>query len=97
MPMLSESHGVNTLVFGEDVTWLVSCGDGPRAATTDVGGAATVSLAPQGLADGIIRSKEDIGAFRAQLVDCLSGKVLRIDSATGNGVPSIHTGTIGNH
>ena len=46
------------------------------------------SYAPQALADGIIRPKEDVGAFRAQLVDSLNGKVLRIDPATGNGLPS---------
>src|SRR6266498_83315 len=54
--------------------------------TTDIGGAQTGSFAPQALADGIIRPKEDVGAFRAQLVDSLNGKVLRIDSATGNGL-----------
>ena len=31
---------------------------------------------------------ENVGAFRAQLVDSLSGKILRIDPATGNGLPS---------
>ena len=58
------------------------------AETTDTGGAQPGSYAPQALADGIIRPKEDVGAFRAQLVDSLNGKVLRIDPATGDGLPS---------
>src|SRR6185503_12801318 len=38
--------------------------------------------------DGIIRDKENIGALRSQLVDCLNGNVVRIDPATGDGLPS---------
>ena len=60
----------------------------PVAETRDSGGTVTGSYAPQALADGIIQPKEDVGAFRAQLVDCLSGKILRLDPATGNGEPS---------
>src|SRR5262249_26523084 len=85
IPIVSYSHGVGSLVFGEDGTLLVSTGDGGVASGVDTGGAG---YAAQALADGIIRSKEDVGAFRAQLVDCLNGKVLRLDPATGNGVPS---------
>src|SRR5690606_22741985 len=39
------------------------------------------------LADSIIRPEENVGALRSQLVNCLNGKVLRIDPATGDGVP----------
>src|SRR5262249_2133805 len=60
-------------------------GDG--AALTD-GGSASDSYYVQGLAEGILRPKENIGGFRSQLVDCLSGKILRIDPLTGNGIPS---------
>jgi len=88
IPICSDTHGVGSLVFGEDGTLLMSCGDGASWQTTDVGGAQTGSFAPQALADGILRPKEDVGAFRAQLVDSLNGKVLRIDPATGNGIPS---------
>src|SRR5206468_8916652 len=42
----------------------------------------------QALADGILKSFENVGAWRAQEVDSLSGKILRIDPNTGNGVPS---------
>jgi glucose/arabinose dehydrogenase/subtilisin-like proprotein convertase family protein len=87
-PILSYSHGVGSLVFGEDETLLVSCGDGATADAADQGGTVSGSYAPRGLSDGIIRAKENIGALRSQLVDCLNGKVVRIDPATGNGLPS---------
>ena len=88
IPILSNTHGVGSLVFGEDNTLLVSCGDGASANAVDLGGAVPASTAPQGLADGIIRPKEDVGAYRSQLIDCLNGKILRIDPATGDGLPS---------
>jgi len=86
-PILHQSHGVGSLVFGQDGTLLVTCGDGASYDTTDVGGTISGS-SNTGLADGIIKPKENVGAFRAQLVDSLAGKVLRLDPATGDGVPS---------
>lgn len=88
IPICAITHTVGSLVFGEDGTLLASCGDAASFSALDVGGAANGSYAPQALADGIIRPKENVGAYRSQLVDCLNGKVLRIDPATGNGVPS---------
>ena len=87
IPVLSNTHGTGTLMFATDGTLIVSCGDGASANAVDTGGAVSVSTAPQGLTDGIIRAKEDIGAYRAQLLDCFNGKILRLDPATGNGVP----------
>ncbi len=87
-PLCSDTHGVGSLVFGADDTLLVSCGDGASAGTEDEGGAAFGSFAPQAVADQILRPKENIGVFRSQLLDCLNGKVLRIDPVTGNGIPS---------
>jgi hypothetical protein len=86
-PILHQSHGVGSLVFGSDGTLLVSCGDGASYDVTDVGGDISGS-SNTGLADGIIRAKEDVGALRAQLVDSLAGKVLRLDAATGDGIAS---------
>lgn len=83
-PILSYTHGIGTLVFGQDGTLLASCGDGATADTVDQGGVVSGSYAPQGLADGIIRPKENIGGLRSQLLDCLNGKVVRLDPATGN-------------
>ncbi|NOS69040.1 MAG: PKD domain-containing protein [Verrucomicrobia bacterium] len=82
------SHGMGSLVFGKDGTLLASCGDGGSYATVDTGGAVGGSYYLQCLNEGIIRTKENVGAFRAQLVDCLNGKVLRLDPETGDGVQS---------
>src|SRR5262245_55870296 len=81
-PILSETHGIGSLLFGQDGTLLVSCGDGASPRGADIGGASDGSLGPQGLADGIIRPKEDVGGYRSQLLDSLSGKILRIDPNT---------------
>lgn len=87
-PITFESHGVGTLAFGTDGTLLVSCGESASYNGMDDGGGKGQSYSVQALADGILSAKEDVGAFRAQLVDSLGGKVLRIDPATGDGVAS---------
>jgi len=87
-PVCASTHTVGSLVFGDDGTLLISCGDTGSFSAADTGGAQNGSYGPQALADGIITAKENVGSYRAQLVDCLAGKVLRIDPATGNGVPS---------
>ncbi len=88
IPICSVTHGVGSLVFGEDDTLLISTGDGASATAGDQGGAVAGSYAPQALADGILRPKEDVGGLRSQLIDSLNGKILRVDPATGNGLPS---------
>ena len=89
IPILHLSHGVGTLLFGTDGTLLASVGDGASYASGngDLGSDADTYYG-QGLADGIIRSNENVGSFRAQMVTSLSGKVLRLDPDTGDGVPS---------
>ncbi len=88
IPICSGTHGVGSLEFGEDGTLLVSCGEGASPASVDLGGATAGSYAPQAVADGILKAKENVGMYRSQLIDCLNGKILRLDPATGNGVPS---------
>ena len=87
IPILATSHGVGSLVFGSDGTLMVSCGDGATANQVD-GGSTDGSYFQQARADNIISGPQNIGAFRAQQIDALSGKVLRLDPATGDGVPS---------
>ena len=87
IPILFKAHGVGSLVFGEDGTLLVSCGETGWPNWIDVG-SHHATYYEQALADGIIQEKEDVGVYRSQLVDCLGGKILRIDSETGNGIPS---------
>src|SRR4030095_7296859 len=82
IPILFDSHGVCTLNFGSDGTLLVSTGDGASYVGNDPGGTgcgACGSYAPEGLSLGIIRANEDVGAFRSQMLNCLSEKILRMD------------------
>jgi glucose/arabinose dehydrogenase len=87
IPLLYTSHGVGSLVFGTDGTLLASCGEGASYISKDMGSASETWYL-QALSEGIIQAKENVGAFRSQLVDSLSGKILRINPATGDGVPS---------
>lgn len=87
IPVCHQSHGVGSMVFGADGTLLVSCGDGASFEDVDSGGCMSGSSCTC-LSDGIITGKEDVGAFRAQLADSLSGKILRLDPVNGNGVSS---------
>lgn len=87
LPHNHQSHGVGALVWGDDGSLLLSCGDGASYETVDTGG-PTSGSSNTALADGIIRQAEDVGAYRSQLVNGLNGKVLRIDPATGDGIPS---------
>jgi glucose/arabinose dehydrogenase/PKD repeat protein len=94
-PFIHDSHTVGTLLFGTDGTLLASCGDA-SATNADPGGDETTYF-QQALLDGILKSddtltavneNENVGSWRAQMVNCLSGKIIRIDPATGDGVPS---------
>ena len=86
LPILHQSHAVGSLVFGRDGTLLISMGDTANYGDTDIGGQVPGGFVNQALSDGILHPREDIGAFRAQLIDCLAGKILRVDPATGDGV-----------
>jgi len=77
LPICTLSHAAGTLAFGEDGMLLVSFGDGHGLASSNTC-----------LTDGIITTEEDVGRWRAQLVNSLSGKILRVDPVTGDGVPS---------
>jgi PKD repeat protein len=87
VPILSTTHGVGSLVFGTDGTLLASTGDGAEYGTIDTGNNAA-SYYALGLSSGIIRPEENVGAFRSQMINSHSGKILRLDPATGNGIPS---------
>jgi len=88
IPILHESHGVGTLAFAADGTLLASCGDGASYDGTDVGSSSDTYWNQALNTDHIIRPAENVGAFRSQLLNCLNGKILRLDPATGNGVSS---------
>jgi len=89
---LHESHSNGSLIFADDGTLMLSCGDGAHFVGLDPGG-----LDDPGFDDvvhpvtglkGQIPKEQDSGAFRAQDLRSLAGKVLRIDPETGLGLPS---------
>lgn len=87
IPILIASHGVGSLFFGTDGTLLASTGEGGSFLSDDVGNDNNTYF-QTALDEGIIQPHENVGSLRAQMVDNLNGKVLRIDPETGDGVPS---------
>ena len=81
--VLSPSHSIGTLRFAADGSLLVSAGEGAEFTISDAGGNQPTAFGP-----GKIDPYEDIGAFRAQDVNTLNGKILRINPATGHGYAS---------
>jgi len=79
----SGTHTIADLEWGRDGTLLVSAGDGAHFTQADAGGLDPGLFGPQ-RTDPL----EDIGAFRAQDLNSLDGKVLRVDPATGSGLAS---------
>jgi hypothetical protein len=71
MPILHHSHGVGSLVFAADGTLLVTMVMQPVTKAVDAGSEDGTFYA-QALADGIIRPEENVGAFRAQMVNSMS-------------------------
>ncbi len=86
-PIYFDSHGLGDLVFAQDGTLLISCGDAASSNSHDSGSNGDTYW-QQALNDGIIRPEENVGAFKAQQIDNPNGKILRIDPATGAGLPS---------
>ena len=87
LPILYASHGMGSLAFAADGTLLASMGDGASFNGVDVGPGSD-AYHVQALADGIIRDDENVGAWRSQMLTSLSGKLIRIDAATGSGISS---------
>ncbi len=92
LPILHQSHGVGTLAFAADGTLLVTHGDGACYNHTDGGSdnntTGGITFFAQALNDGIIRPEENVGAFRSQLLNSHSGKLLRINPENGDGMSS---------
>lgn len=87
VPITYESHAGSTILFGSDGTLLVTTGDGASYTDTDSGSLGHTYF-QQALDDGILRTNENVGAFRAQMINSLNGKVLRLDPNTGDGISS---------
>jgi glucose/arabinose dehydrogenase len=78
--IVGSTHGVGSCLFGADGTLILSVGDGSLG--DSYGGALAQSR-------GFITATEKSAMqFRAQLDSSLSGKILRINKSTGNGISS---------
>ncbi|UFH53705.1 putative Ig domain-containing protein [Spirosoma sp. KNUC1025] len=86
-PITYESHAGGSLLFGRDGTLLLSTGDGGHHDGVDVG-SRSETFFQESLNYGMMRPNENVGAMRAQMVNSFAGKVLRMDPATGDGIPS---------
>lgn len=86
-PVVASSHGVGTITFGTDGTLIASCGETGSFVSSDAGNHAD-SFFEKALEEEIIRPAENVGAYRAQMINSLGGKVIRIDKETGAGIPS---------
>ncbi len=97
IPIIHETHGVGSLIFGTDGTLIASCGETSTYSNADPGYAPDTYY-QQALQDGILQNdnpntpnineNDNVGSWRAQMKTSLSGKIIRIDPATGNGIPS---------
>ncbi len=85
--LMHESHSTGSLAFGRDGTLMATVGDAASYSSTDVGSASETYFSVA-LSDSLMRPAENVGAFRAQMLNSYNGKMLRLDPNTGNGVPS---------
>jgi glucose/arabinose dehydrogenase len=72
----SSTHAIGRLFFAPDGSLLVSAGEGARPELVDGGQTFGCESVPG----------QDLGALRSQTIDSLSGKILRLDPLTGQGV-----------
>ena len=79
----SSSHSAGSLRWGRDGSLLMTVGDGAHYEYMDSGGHDGAAFG-----SGKTATYEDIGAFRAQDITVLGGKVLRLNPATGRGYAS---------
>ena len=79
----SPSHTIGALRFGNDGMLLATMGDGAQFDYVDTGGHNPNAFLP-----GRSAPAEDIGAYRAQMITSLCGKLLRLDPSNGHGLPS---------
>lgn len=87
-PVMYVSHGAADLAFGTDGTLLIAAGDGaPWNGNSNGSGNPWYGWEAEGIVGGFYPEEQNVGAFRAQLLENAAGKVLRIDPETGEGVP----------
>ena len=82
-PQCWRTHGACALRFAPDGSLLAGYGDSALYSGVDAGGQTPTCFQPP-----LFGSSQDIGAFRSQMLNSMSGKILRIDPNTGAGLPS---------
>ncbi len=82
IPSCHLSHAIGSLRFLTDGSLVLASGDGAHYDLVDNGGFDPPCFGPDRLG-----AADDIGSFRSQSLDSASGKVLRIDPLTGDGLP----------
>lgn len=85
MPICYTSHAIGTVKFAFDGTLFVGAGEGAHWDRVDTG---QDTIADDAQCAQMFGAALDRGALRAQLLDSLSGKILRIDADTGLGLAS---------
>lgn len=90
IPILMDNHGLGSLVFGADTSLLVSVGDVAVIKTPpfQAGDPFYYELTVVPVEEGIITEDQNIGAYRAQSLNSLNGKILRINPEDGAGYNS---------
>jgi len=88
IPLMYEFHGLGSLMMSEDGTLLISCGDATSNAGPDLGGDSLGTMATAAIESGVITPDQDVGSYKAQYLGAYSGKVLRINTENGDGLPS---------
>ena len=84
IPICYTSHMGGGLRFAADGTLFLSTGDGASSDYIDYG----QNVAQSAEQCEALFPTQDLGAFRAQSLESLSGKIVRIDPQTGEGLPS---------
>ncbi len=83
IPQCWRSHSTGALRFAPDGSLLLAHGESSLYGSVDAGGSTPGCFAP-----GMFGSDQNIGAFRAQMLDSMNGKIMRINPANGQGLPS---------
>ncbi|GJM32887.1 MAG: hypothetical protein DHS20C18_18880 [Saprospiraceae bacterium] len=88
IPLVYSFHGLGSIRAATDGTLLISCGDATSNQGTGIGGNPEDSLVNKALEIGLMTPDQDIGSYKAQYLGAYSGKVLRIDAQSGDGLSS---------
>ena len=83
-PGCSITHSIGTVKFGFDGSLFVGAGEGAHPEFVD-GGQNVLPNDP--LCEATFGGAQDLGALRSQSMISMGGKILRIDPATGLGLP----------